>query len=179
MPHTPSVNMPALHIRSYPFILLSDPFRMLTGRCADPKPQTPNPKTEPYTLSRLPAQVFAAKDWAALMANSIVPKLAVGLQTELSVAPGASALNPWHWAMAWAGLLPPEQLVQLLEQAFFPHWHAVLHHWLARAPNYDQVTAWYLQWKVGPSLEGLLRQPIAPGWPQCAGRRHHADWSCM
>ena len=88
------------------------------------------------------------------MANSIAPKLAVGLQTELSLAPGASNLAPWHWAMAWAALLPPEQLVQLLEQSFFPQWHAVLHHWLAHAPNYDQVTAWYLQWKVCPFLLG-------------------------
>ena len=96
------------------------------------------------------------------MANSIVPKLAVGLQTELSVAPGASNLTPWHWAMAWTGLLPPEQLVQLLEQAFFPHWHAVLHHWLAQAPNYDQITAWYLQWKVGPCLVAALELRLGP-----------------
>ena len=110
----------------------------------------PECTVEPPGPQRLPVQVFAAKDWAALMANSIIPKLAVGLQTELSLAPGASNLTPWHSAMAWAGLLAPEQLVQLLEQSFFPQWHTVLHHWLAHAPNYDQVTAWYLQWKVRP-----------------------------
>ena len=49
-----------------------------------------------------------------LMANSIVPKLAAGMQSELSVAPGASNLAPWHWALAWAGLLPPDQLVRML-----------------------------------------------------------------
>ena len=85
-----------------------------------------------------------AKDRAALKAFSIVPKL------ELSVNPAAQNLAPWHWAVAWAPLLPPGQLVGLLEAAFFPQWHAVLHHWLAHTPDYDQVTTWYLGWKVGP-----------------------------
>lgn len=37
--------------------------------------------------------------------------------------------------------------VSLLEQYFFPQWHAVLRHWLANSPNYDEVTRWYLGWK--------------------------------
>ena len=36
----------------------------------------------------------------------------------------------------------------LLEDHFFPKWHAVLQHWLAHAPDYDEVTAWYLGWKA-------------------------------
>ena len=82
------------------------------------------------------------------MASSIVPKLAAALQQELSINPAAQHLAPWHWAVAWAPLLPPSQLVGLLEAVFFPQWHAVLHHWLAHAPDFDQVTTWYLGWKV-------------------------------
>ena len=52
--------------------------------------------------------------------------------------------------------------VGLLEGSFFPHWHAVLHHWLGHAPNYDQVTAWYLQWKVR-----LLPQPCCCAVQTC------------
>lgn len=37
--------------------------------------------------------------------------------------------------------------VSLLEGYFFPKWHAVLRHWLANSPNYDEVTRWYLGWK--------------------------------
>ena len=45
-------------------------------------------------------------------------------------------------------MLPAQQLASLLEDHFFPKWHAVLQHWLAHAPDYDEVTAWYLGWKV-------------------------------
>ena len=34
------------------------------------------------------------------------------------------------------------QMVSLLEQYLFPKWHAVLRHWLANAPDYDEVRAW-------------------------------------
>lgn len=33
-------------------------------------------------------------------------------------------------------------MASLFEQYFFPKWHAVLHHWLANSPNYDEVTRW-------------------------------------
>ena len=33
-------------------------------------------------------------------------------------------------------------MVSLLEQYLFPKWHAVLRHWLANAPDYDEVRAW-------------------------------------
>lgn len=35
------------------------------------------------------------------------------------------------------------QLASLLEQYFFPKWHAVLRHWLSNNPNYDEVTRWW------------------------------------
>ncbi|KAK9812190.1 hypothetical protein WJX73_003418 [Symbiochloris irregularis] len=92
--------------------------------------------------------VFDPKDWATLMASSIIPKLAVSLQQELSINPAAQHLAPWHWMAAWAPLLPQSQLVAALESYFFPQWHAVLHHWLSHQPDYDQVTSWYLGWKA-------------------------------
>ena len=57
---------------------------------------------------------------------------------------------PCAQVMSWAGVLPRAQLVSLLEDHFFPKWHAVLQHWLAHSPDYDEVTAWYLGWKVHP-----------------------------
>jgi len=42
-----------------------------------------------------------------------------------------------------------QQLISLLEDHFFPKWRAVLQHWLAHSPDYEEVTAWYLGWKVG------------------------------
>ena len=41
-----------------------------------------------------------------------------------------------------------QQLISLLEDHFFPKWRAVLQHWLMHNPDYEEVTAWYLGWKV-------------------------------
>ncbi len=91
-------------------------------------------------------RVFEPAEWDALLARSIMPKLAFALQ-ELVINPAAQQLEPFQWVMAWHGALAPRQLVALLEQGFFPKWHQVLHHWLQHKPNYDEVTRWYLGWK--------------------------------
>lgn len=96
-------------------------------------------------------QVFDAKEWGALIGRSILPKLAHTLDMEFAVNPVAQDLAPWQWVMSWASVLPRPQLISLLETHFFPKWHAVLQHWLAHNPDFDEVTAWYLGWKV-PAL---------------------------
>ena len=90
--------------------------------------------------------VFAAAEWEALVGRSILPKLAWALQ-QLAVNPAQQELQPLHWALAWAPVVPARSLASLLELHFFPRWHAVLHAWLAGQPNFDEVTRWYLGWK--------------------------------
>lgn len=92
--------------------------------------------------------MFDGKEWGALIGRSILPKLAHTLDMEFAVNPVAQDLAPWHWVMSWASVLPRPQLISLLEKHFFPKWHAVLQHWLAHSPDFDEVTAWYLGWKV-------------------------------
>ncbi|CAL8461887.1 g1418 [Coccomyxa elongata] len=92
-------------------------------------------------------KVFDSKEWGALIGRSILPKLAHTLDMEFAVNPVAQDLAPWHWVMSWASVLPRPQLISLLEKHFFPKWHAVLQHWLAHNPDFDEVTAWYLGWK--------------------------------
>ena len=102
-------------------------------------------------------QVFAAKDWATLMANSIVPKLAAGMQSELSVAPGATNLAPWHWAMGWAALLPPDQLVGalLLPHMIDCHAACAAHHGIQRGHGTYVVQSCCSSMEEG--LSGSLR----------------------
>jgi tuftelin-interacting protein 11 len=100
--------------------------------------------------------VFDPKEWAALIGRSILPKLAYTLDHEFSVNPVAQDLQPWNWVMSWAPVLPRQQLISLLEDHFFPKWHAVLQHWLAHNPDYDEVTAWYLGWKVPSPLNSAM-----------------------
>ncbi|CAI5995597.1 unnamed protein product [Closterium sp. NIES-64] len=92
--------------------------------------------------------VFDAASWDTLVSRSIVPKLIHLLQTEFLVNPQQQQLEPFHWAMSWAGVVPTRHLIALLDTAFFPQWHQVLYHWLCANPNFDEVTRWYLGWKA-------------------------------
>ncbi len=94
-------------------------------------------------------QVLDAKDWDALVMRSIVPKLAWALQDVLVINPLQQDLAPFHWLTAWHAVLPQHHMVNLLEFRFFPAWHRVLHHWLSSQPDFEEVTRWYLGWKVG------------------------------
>lgn len=80
--------------------------------------------------------------------------------------PNAPHLEPFHWAVAWHGLMPTSHLAALMESSFFPAWHAILHHWLSHSPNYDEVTKWYLEWK-GLFPQDLLDHPrVRAGFAQ-------------
>lgn len=81
------------------------------------------------------------------MGRAIVPKLEEAL-VEFQVNPAAQDLDAFEWVMEWADMLPPGQMTKLLLAKFFPKWHAALRHWLSDSPNVDDVTRWYLQWKM-------------------------------
>ena len=80
--------------------------------------------------------------------RSIVPKLAWALQDVLVINPLQQDLAPFHWLTAWHTVLPQHHMVNLLEFRFFPAWHRVLQHWLSNNPDFDEVTRWYMGWKV-------------------------------
>jgi hypothetical protein len=52
----------------------------------------------------------------------------------------------------------------MLRQSFFPKWHAVLHAWLSAAPNFDEVTRWYLGWKGLFPEEVLSHERVRRGF---------------
>ena len=86
--------------------------------------------------------------------RSIVPKLSWALQDVLVINPLQQDLAPFHWLTAWHPVLPQHHMVNLLEFRFFPAWHRVLQHWLSSQPDFDEVTRWYLGWKV--SWHGMV-----------------------
>lgn len=103
-------------------------------------------------------QVFDAKDWDALVMRSIVPKLAWALQDVLVINPLQQDLAPFQWLTAWHTVLPQHHMVNLLEFRFFPAWHRVLQHWLSNNPDFDEVTRWYMGWKVCFTALSFSRQ---------------------
>jgi tuftelin-interacting protein 11 len=66
----------------------------------------------------------------------------------MDVNPNAQSLDALHWALAWKDAAPLGMLGALLERALFPRWLGVLYHWLAHGADFDEVTRWYLGWKV-------------------------------
>ena len=106
--------------------------------------------------------MFDAKDWDTLVMRSIVPKLAWALQDVLVINPLQQDLAPFHWLTAWHTVLPQHHIVNLLEFRFFPAWHRVLQHWLSNNPDFDEVTRWYMGWKVYCNALHCLFSSIIP-----------------
>lgn len=108
------------------------------------------------------------REWEAFLGRAIVPKLAHALAA-MDINPNAPALEPLSWSLAWADVMPLGLLAALLERALFPQWQALLYHWLSHGADIDEVTRWYLGWKVrarsrggagrDPGGGGMLRGP--------------------
>lgn len=77
-----------------------------------------------------------------LLLRSIIPKLTYAMSSFV-VNPANQALDQLRWTMAWADLVPPQHLLTILEQSFFPKWFDVLVKWLNSNPDLDEVTNWY------------------------------------
>ena len=115
-------------------------------------------------------RAFAPRDWDALLARAVAPKLEHALLAELVVDRDAGAdaaalaesqkAAPLRWVLRWERSMPAKKMVGLLEACFFPKWHRVLHTWLAARPeteardpvspappDLERVTRWYLGWK--------------------------------
>lgn len=91
-------------------------------------------------------KVFASKDWEQLLGRTIVPQLAACL-SDLEINPSCQELEPFGCVVVWADIIPSKLFIPLLDEHFFPKWHAVLRHWLYNTPDYEEVTRWYLGWK--------------------------------
>lgn len=82
------------------------------------------------------------------MVRSILPKLAWALSDALVINPADQDLTAWQWVTAWAPVMPVLPLLALLEAHFFPKWHDVLRAWLSHGPDYEEISNWYVNWKV-------------------------------
>lgn len=101
------------------------------------------------------------------MIRSILPKLAWALSDALVINPADQNLSAWQWVTAWAPILPLQPMIGLFEAHFFPKWHDVLRAWLMQGPNYEEISNWYLNWKVRvPCCFKAINQCCA-GW--CCG----------
>ena len=91
--------------------------------------------------------VFSASDMAAFIARFISPKLTLCMR-ELVLNPANQIMTNWNHVFAWRELMPTSDLVQILEQQFFPKFFTVLCEWLS-APdaNFVEVSQWYSYWR--------------------------------
>lgn len=88
-------------------------------------------------------QLSPARDWAALTERCITPALEGAMLELLSLNPTNPDTRPLDWLAPWRELLPPSQLAGILDRAFFPEVHRVLHVWLTHSGAiFDEVWAW-------------------------------------
>jgi len=74
-------------------------------------------------------------------------KLKQTLVKEFVVNPTQQYVDPFNWVISWEPLVDPRILIQLLATEFFPKWFHALYTWLNAAPNFEEVSRWYLGWK--------------------------------
>jgi tuftelin-interacting protein 11 len=108
---------------------------------------------------------FAAKDFDALFARCIAPKLTAALRDEFEVNPRAQRIEPFEWTVRWAGVASRTQLLAVLADtngngndnrggsgsSFWAKWVCALHAWLASTDvkaNATEVIAWYRGWRA-------------------------------
>lgn len=103
--------------------------------------------------------VFDPGSWEMLLVKSILPKLMAALQ-ELVINPQAQQLEPFRWVMSWGSAVPIHHMVALLEAGFFVKWRQVLYNWLCSAPDFEEVTQWYLGWKSLLTPELLANEKV-------------------
>jgi tuftelin-interacting protein 11 len=109
--------------------------------------------------------VLPTSQWESLLQRCILPKLSWALSSQLVINPANQDLQPLHWVLAWAPVLPTRLLAGLLDDHFFPPWHAALRAWLSSpAPNFDDITRWYTGWKGLFPEEVLAQERVRRGF---------------
>jgi tuftelin-interacting protein 11 len=97
--------------------------------------------------------VFDAASMEGLVVKAIVPKLVVALR-DVPIHPcaptkddDAAALAAFHRVLEWKDLVPRAHFISLFSGEFFPRWLRVLVTWLGLAPDFADVSEWYVGWK--------------------------------
>lgn len=92
-------------------------------------------------------KVYDENSWSSLLSQSIVPKLAHGLN-KLKVNPQNQQIEPVSWVLKWANQLDTETLASMFAKNLLPSWLQTLNTWLEN-PDADltEIMEWYQGWK--------------------------------
>eukprot|EP00698_Gefionella_okellyi_P005790 TRINITY_DN15243_c0_g1_i1.p1 TRINITY_DN15243_c0_g1~~TRINITY_DN15243_c0_g1_i1.p1 ORF type:complete len:834 (-),score=217.77 TRINITY_DN15243_c0_g1_i1:33-2465(-) len=90
--------------------------------------------------------VFDKASMDAILIRQILPKIAVALHAFV-VDPRDQQFDVFEAVVVWHDLLSEQHFFTMLEHEFWPKWFKMLHSWLLSSPDYDEITAWYMDWK--------------------------------
>lgn len=83
-----------------------------------------------------------------LLTRHLLPRLSSHLRDNLTIDPSDQDLTPLTSVLQWTSLFSAQTSAQLLATSFFPQWHQILHLWLTKSPNYDEIREWFQWWKL-------------------------------
>lgn len=95
--------------------------------------------------------VLSQEIWNTFLRNNILPKLELALKNELfkmEEEEDGEQIDAWMWFVSWTDLASLKDMLEILDRTFFPKMLDYLCKWLNSSPNYEQVSAWYVGWKV-------------------------------
>ena len=103
-------------------------------------------------------QAFPASDWDTLILKHVLPQLGTTLRETFIVNPRQQDLKPLEDVLAWAPLLRPSMMSQLIEGGFFTKWLDALYLWLTSEPNLEQVAEWCVLFRLRAKVETDARR---------------------
>ncbi|KAH8832751.1 GC-rich sequence DNA-binding factor-like protein-domain-containing protein [Flagelloscypha sp. PMI_526] len=105
-------------------------------------------------------EVFDRGDWDSMLLKYVVPKLGATLRADFRVNPRDQVMTPLERVLAWAPILSPTIMSQILETEFFHKWLETLYVWLIQPRvGYEEIAQWYQYWSQEVFSETVRRYP--------------------
>jgi tuftelin-interacting protein 11 len=89
--------------------------------------------------------------WTPLIMNHVIPSMARFLQNEKNFVVDPNDQAPYMSALqgvfAWANILKPSYVAEVIVKTVFPRWHDVLHQWLTVVGPNEEIGQWFEWWR--------------------------------
>ncbi|PMD35007.1 TFP11-domain-containing protein [Hyaloscypha variabilis F] len=101
--------------------------------------------------------------WTPLIMNHVIPSMARFLQNEKNFVVDPNDQAPYMSALqgvfAWADILRPSYVAEVIVKTVFPRWQDVLHQWLTVVGPNEEIGQWFEWWRDEVFPDGIKNLP--------------------